>query len=73
MIAIHGTIASNDIALIDELKKYFEADEVILNWNGKDSKDNHNKTTLLITNQKLPYKVNCHIITLKAAQQLLAA
>lgn len=72
MIAIHGNIKSNDISLISKLKKYFEADEVMLNWNGKDEADKF-KTTLAITNMKPPYKTNCSIISLDDARRLLNA
>jgi hypothetical protein len=73
MITIFGNLPAGNIELIDQLQEFFEADTVILDWNGIDDKDRCCETTLAITNKKPPYEIDCHAISLEAAQQLLAA
>ena len=73
MITVVGNVEEKDIALIDDLKTFFEADNVVLDWNGKvDADTDPCKTTLAITNIQPPYRVPCKIITLAAAQLIMA-
>ena len=70
MIAIYGDVRPTDKKLISELKKYFESDEVILNWDGKSEADPC-KTTLAITNKMPPFKIACSTINIDAARRLI--
>ena len=70
MIAIFGAVPSTDTHLIDELKKYFEADAVLLDWDGEEKED-YNKKTLAITHKKPPYKTPCCAISMQGAMRLL--
>lgn len=70
MIVVFGEINANDRTLIAKLKKFFEADNIIPNWNGKDQVD-ETPRTLLLTQNKPPYLQPYNAISLEGAKTLL--
>jgi len=70
MIVIQGQINSKDFTLISKIKKYFEVDEVVFDWNGKDDV-NTSKKTLVISSEESPYTKNCNVINLETVKILL--
>lgn len=70
MIVIHGAIDIDDHKLLERLKKYFEADVLIPDWNGKDEIEDE-QTTILLTKAKPPYQQPYNILSVDGAMKLL--
>jgi hypothetical protein len=72
MIVIYGAIDKNNKKLIADMKKFFEIDVVIHDWDGKEEIEDTRKT-LIFTDIKPPHLQPYNALSLEGAMGLLEA